>query len=412
MGLLDRARLQLAKVIAPQNIANSRELYEFLTERGGHISDGGIVVTPETAMRLSAVYACVRVISEDIAKLPLIVYRRLARGKERVTADKHWLPALLEQPNEMQTGFEFREMMQAHLELCGNAFALKTVARREVRELIPIVPTRISVELKNDYTVRYKLMGLDGVMQDVPPDRILHLRGMSLNGYTGVSPIQYQRDTVGMGIGLMKYGNRLFKNGAMIGGVLMTDGQMSDGAYKRLKESFEEKYSGVDNAWKTILLEEGTKFAASGMKADEAQYLESRKLTAVEIAGIYRVPPHFIGNLERATFSNIEQQSRDYVQNGLLPRLRRLEARIAMSLIPPAERSELVVEHLVDFLLRGDYAQRMQGYQIAIKTGWMSRNEVRELENMNPQEGLDEFMDPKASPEITPPADTKPAKEA
>jgi HK97 family phage portal protein len=366
------------------------------------MTDSGITVTPDTAMRLSAVYSCVRLIAEDMAKLPLKVYKRLPRGKELVT--DHWLPRLLARPNRWQTGFEFREMMQAHTELCGNAFALKTVVRNEVRELIPIVPSRISIEMKDDFSIKYKFLGLDGVWREISPDQIVHLRGLSLNGYTGVSPIGYQRETVSMGLGLLKFGTRLYKNGAMIGGVLSTPGEMTDDAYRRLKESFEEKYAGIDNAWKTILLEEGTTFTASGMKADEAQYLESRKLSAVEICGIYRVPPHMIANLERATFSNIEQQSREYVQNGLLPRISRLESRLVQSLVPEEQRDEFVIEHLVDFLLRGDYAQRMQGYQIAIRTGWMTRNEARVLDNMNPSDDpeMDKFLDPTKSAAISP----------
>jgi HK97 family phage portal protein len=221
------------------------------------------------------------------------------------------------------------------------------------------------------------------------------MRGLSLDGFTGISPVGYQRETIGFGVALRKYGNRMFKSGANIGGVLEHPDEMSDQAWERLKTSFEEKYSGLDNAHKVLLLEEGTKFTVTGMKADEAQFLQSRKFSRSEIAGIYRVPPHMIGDLDRATFTNIEQQSLDYVQNGLLGRARRLEARMAMSLLSDTERETIFIEHLLDGLLRGDFQTRMRGYQVAILSGWMTRNQVRELENQNPGPAeLDEYLAP------------------
>lgn len=378
--------------VRAQAISTARDLYELLASRGND-TDSGAFVTTDTAMRYSAVYSCVRVVSEDIAKLPLILYRRLPRGRERAT--DHWLSELLDQPNGWQTGFEFSEMRQAHVELAGRFFAIKTVVQDEIRELLPIVPSRVTTIQTRDWKVFYRVRMPDNTELDVPADRMLHVRGLSLDGIEGLSPVGYQRETIGMGMQIVKFGARMFKNGALLGGVLEHPQIMTDDAAKRLKESFEEKYSGVDNAHKVVLLEEGTKFNKTGMSAEDAQFLEARKFSQAEICGIYRVPPQKIQNLERATFSNVEQQSIDYVQDGLLPRLRRIEARYRLSLIPPDQRKEYYVEHLVDFLLRGDYAQRMAGYNTAVTTGWMTRNEVRALENMNPgPKELDEFMSP------------------
>lgn len=393
MNVLRQIRHGLARsVFNLGGVGSSRELAEYMMARESE-TDVGIPVTPDVAMQLSTVYACVRVLAEDMAKLPLLLYRRIPRGKERVS--DHWLARLLDQPNPWQTGFEFREMQQAHIELCGNFYGIKTVVRGEVREILPVPPTRMKVEMDRSWALKYTMSFDDGTQQIVPNDRIYHMRGLSLNGLTGLSPVGYQRETIGFGIALRKYGNRMFKSGANIGGVLEHPNEMSPEAWERLKSSFEEKYSGLDNAHKVLLLEEGTKFTVTGMKADEAQFLQSRKFSRSEIAGIYRVPPHLIGDLDRATFSNIEQQSLDYVQNGLLGRARRNEQRMAMLLLSPAERESMFVEYLMDGLLRGDYATRMRGYQTAILSGWMSRNEVRALENQNPgPPELDEYLAP------------------
>lgn len=361
--------------------------------RGEYETDAGAIVSPETAMRHSTVYSCVNVLAEDIAKLPLITYKRDGRKKER--APDYWLyPLLHDAPNEWQTSIEFREMMQSHLELAGNAYALKTIVRGETRELLPVVPTRMEVKQLADFTLGYTITMPNGDKQPVPADRVFHLRGPSLDGITGVSRITYQRELIGLGIQLRRHGNRVFKNGAMIGGVLEHPKVMSDPAWKRLKESFDETYAGASNAHKTLLLEEGTKFTMAGMNGKDAQFIESMKFTRSEIAGIFRVPPHKIGDLERATFTNIEHQSIEYVTDSLLPRLRRWEEKVSKSLIPKADRASYFAEHLVDGLLRGDYATRTKGYQVAVTTGWMNRNEVRELENMNPADGLDEFLEP------------------
>lgn len=373
-------------------IANPQQLLRELQRR--EYSDSGAQVTSDTAMRTATVFACVRVLSEDIAALPLLLYQRKPRGKDRVT--EHWLFDLLQQPNAWQTGFEFREMQQAHLELAGSFHALKTVVRGEIRELLPLPPSRCRDTLSATWQLQHEVqLPGDTKWTPVPRDRMYFVRGLTLDGYTGVSPIGYQRETVGLSMQMVKHGARLFKNGAQIGGVLEHPAEMSEEAAKRLKESFDEQYAGVDNAHKSLLLEEGTKYSKIGMTGEEAQFLESRKYTRSEIAGFYRVPLHLIGDLERATNANIEEQSRNYVQFGILPRLRRIEARAQLSLIPVAQRRDFFLEHLVDGLLRGSYQVRMQGYKDAVSTGWMSRNEVRELENLNPGPAqLDEFLDP------------------
>ena len=388
-------RVQLATRVfrnSATSIGSSRELHEYLIGRGVDDSTG-MLVTPDTAMRLSSVYSCVRVVSEDMAKLPLHVYKRLPKGRER--ADDHPVAALLRKPNPWQTGFEFREMMQSHIELTGNFFALKTVVRGETRELLPLAPGRMEVTQRPNLTLKYEVTWPTGMSEEVPPDRVFHHRGLSLDGILGVSPVGYQRESMGLGMALTRFGSKMFSNGAMVGGVLEHPRELSEPAMARLRDSFDERYSGVNNAHKTMILEEGLKFSKTSLAADEAQFLESRKFSRTEIAGFYRVPPHMIGDLERATFSNIEQQSLDYVQNGLMPRAVRLEWRLWQSLLRPSDQAEYFFEHMMDALLRGDFATRMNGYRTATAGGWLSRNEVREKENLNPgPPELDEFLVP------------------
>jgi HK97 family phage portal protein len=392
--MLERLRQRAARaLIRNAGIGSSRELQEYLFGRPQIETEAGITVTSDDSMRLSSVYACVRVLSEDIAKLPLNLYQRIPNGKQEVL--DHWLIDLLDRPNPWQTGFEFREMQQAHLELNGNFFALKTVVGNQVRELLPVSPQRIEVKLLPTWQLEYKITMPDGRKEVVPNFLMYHMRSLSLDGVMGLSPIGYQRETVALGISLRKFGNKLFKNGAVFSGVLQHPGQMEEDAWNRLKSSFEQNYAGMDNAHKMLLLEEGTTFQQTGMSGKDAQFLDARKYSRTEIAAIYRVPLHLIGDLERATFSNIEQQGREYVQNGLLGRVIRLEKRMMMDLLSPAERKQFFIEHLIDVLQRGDYESRTRGYNAAITGGWMTRNEVRALENMNPGPAeLDVFMVP------------------
>lgn len=394
MGMLSRIRFSAARMILPKNALTSADLANMLRNGQGYETDGGEMVTTTKAMQFADVHACVKVVSEDIAALPYLLYKRVGKNKERVT--DHWLFTLLRKPNDWQDSFQFREMQQSHLELCGNFYALKTVVREEVRELLPISPDRMHVEQdKNTYRLKYTITWLDGTTQVVPQDRVYHVRGLSLNGFTGVNPIEYHRQVIGSGIQTVKFGNKMFQNGALLGGVLEMSGTLSDEAAKRMKESFDEKAAGVNNAHKTVLLEEGVKYTANGIKAIDAEFMNARKFTRSQIAGLFRVPPHMIGDLERATFSNIEEQARGYVAFGLLPRLRRIEAVANLSLLPLSMQKDYVLEHLVEGLLRAKTSERFAMYQSAVQTGWMSRNEVREKENMNPGPSeLDKFLDP------------------
>lgn len=383
----------LHRAVAPRAaITESHALAELL--RLGMETDSGAVVTVDSALRQAWVYMCVRVLAETVAQVPLLLYQRTEGGKERATA--HPIYRLLhDRPNPWQTSFEWREMMQAHVALAGNGYSLKTVVRGELRELLPIPPWRMEVTRQPDWSLKYVLLLPDGTKKDVPADLVFHVPGLAWDGLGGLSPIAYQREAVGMAMQTTKFAARMFRNRAEIAGVLEHPQVMSQQAYDRLKSSFEEKYAGVDNAHKTILLEEGARYRATGMSARDAQFIEARQMTRTEIAGIFRIPPHMIGALERATFSNIEQMALEFVMYTMQPWFTRWEQRISMQLLSPKDQETYFAEHLIDGLLRGDYKTRMDGYRTGIDGGWMTPNQVREKENMNrgPAE-LDQYRRP------------------
>lgn len=371
------------------SITTSEELAKHL--RRGQQTDSGAFVNAESAMRVAAVYACIRVLSETTAQVPLITYKRTAQGRERAT--DHWLYRLLhEEPNGWQTPFEWKEMMQAHVALSGMAYAIKTIVRDEVRELLPVVPNRVKPQ-QDPLTKRiwFDVTMPNGSVLPVPYERMFYIPGLAFDGLVGLSPISYQREVIGIAMQLRKHEARIFKNGAQFSGILRHPQLMSDEAYARLINSFDEKYSGVDNWEKTVLLEEGTEYVKAGMSSRDAQFIESMKYNRTEIASIYRVAPHLIGDLERATHSNIEQQSLEHVQFTMAPWFVRIEQRAAKTLLPEADRKTHYVEFLVDSLLRGDQKSRYEAHHWALTDGWMNRNEVREKENLNRVDGLDEY---------------------
>lgn len=375
------------------DVTTSRELYELL-RNGQSETESGAVVSPDTAMRISAFYACLRVLAESLAQVPCILYRKTPTGKEK--AEDHSLFHLLhESPNGFQTAFDFFELMQIFLGVRGNAYALKTVVRGELRELLPISPDRVTVRQQPDWSVIYDVSMPDGSIVPTPPERMFHVPGLGFDGVRGLSPLLYHKETLGVAIQLTRHTARIFKNGAHIGGVLEHPQRLSPEAYQRLRESFDEKYAGVSNAHKTLLLEEGTKFnGTGGMNSKDAQYIETRKFTRSEIASIFRVPPHMIGDLERATFSNIEQQALEFVLYTMTPWFRRFEQRIAMQLLTNKEKPDYFVRFRINDLLRGDMKTRFSSYNLGILSGWLSRNEVRDMEDMNKEDGLDEFLTP------------------
>lgn len=358
---------------------------------GVNASATGVHVTPDTAMRAAAVFSCVRILSESVASLPLHLYRRInvagREGKER--AKDHPLYRVLHtSPNDEQTSFEWREMLQGHLSLRGNGFSFVDWARGgRVRRLMPMHPDRMDIRRKTDGKLVYEYRRLDGRTEYYDSDEILHLRGLADDGVRGLSPIEVAREAVGLSLATEDYGAKFFANGTHMGAYLETDQQLDERAQKNLKESLAREHGGLANAHKMPVFEQGLKLQRLNMTAEDAQFLESRKFQIGEIARIFRVPPHKIYDLERATFSNIEQQSIDFVTDSIMPWLVRWEQRLSKTLLKPSEQDEYFFEFNMDALLRGETKARQESLQIMRRNGILNANEWRAKENMNPIEG-------------------------
>ena len=367
---------------------------DFFFEPVSARTGSGMRVSPDSALRLAAVYACVRVLSESMASLPLVIYQRRADGgKDKVT--DHWLYRLLaKRPNRFQNPFEWREMLQGHLALRGNAYnQIITNAKGEVVELMPLHPDRIRLELLPSGEYRYRFTDRFGTESILPRGEVWHLRGLSSDGLMGMSPIELARESLGMALAAQDYGARFFANDAKpTGGWIEFPGSFKDSEAKKVfRESYQQAQSGA-NRGKVLVLENGMKFHEVGVTNKDAQFLELRKFQITDVARLFRVPPHMIGDLDRATFSNIEQQSLEFVMHTMTPWAERWEASIESDLL--LEGDDIEVEFDFANLMRGDAASRASYYQSGIQNGWLTRNEARIAENLNPLEGLDEPLRP------------------
>jgi len=348
-------------------------------------TSSGKTVNEHTALQTSAVYSCVRVLSEAVAGLPLHVYRsRADGGKERVP--QHPLYRLLhDEPNCEMTSFVFRETLMSHLLIHGNAYAqIIRNGRGQPVALYPLLPDRMEVNRKNGkITYTYHRDTDEQGKRSVPLRReeVLHIPGLGYDGLIGYSPIALAKNAIGMALATEEYGAAFFKNGANPGGVLEHPGVIKDA--ERVKESWYSAYGGSGNAQRVAVLEEGMKFNSIGIPPEQAQFLETRKFQINEIARIFRVPPHMVGDLEKSSFSNIEQQSLEFVKYTLDPWVCRWEQALMQALLLPGEKADYFIKFNLDGLLRGDYQSRMQGYSTGIQNGFYCINDVRQLEDMN-----------------------------
>lgn len=358
---------------------------------GGYNSRTGIAVTTTTAMRLAACYACVRNIAEDLAKNPIHLYERVPNGKRR--ASTHPLYVLLNSsPNSWQTSYEFVEMLTAHALLRGNGFA--RVSRGlggKVLELIPLLPSSVTIEQREDLSIGYTYTNQNGRQITFEQDDILHLRGLTMNGVVGITPIQYAKETFALASAAEQHGSAMFGGRVTGPGVFETPGKLSDAAYDRLKKSFKEE-GGIDNASSPIILEQGLSWKSLGIKLSDLQFIETRKFQVEEIARLYRMPLHKIGHLERATNNNIEHQSREYVTDTLLPWARRWEQALLRDCLPEKDRETFFPAFNFNNLLRGDTQSRAALYQSLFGTGSMSPNDIRRLEDDEGYDGGDTYF--------------------
>ena len=342
----------------------------------------GKAVNERTAMQTSAVYACVRILAESVAGLPLHVYERTANGSKS-TKPSHPLYRLLhDEPNREMTSFVFRETLMSHLLLWGNAYAqIIRDGRGFPIALYPLLPDRMAVDRNESGELVYTYQSDKGQIK-LRRENVLHIPGLGFDGLIGYSPIAMAKNAVGLALATEDYGATFFANGANPGGVLEHPGVIKPEQADRLRESWQSQFGGA-NAHKVAVLEEGLKFHQMSIPPEQAQFLETRKFQINEIARIFRVPPHMVGDLEKSSFSNIEQQSLEFVKYTLDPWVVRWEQSLQQALILPSEKATIFIKFNLDGLLRGDYQSRMQGYSTGIQNGFMSVNDVRGLEDMN-----------------------------
>ena len=361
----------------------------------------GKAVTERSAMQMTAVYSCVRILAEAVAGLPLHVYRYNDNGGKEKALDHPLYRLLHDEPNPEMSSFVFRETLMTHLLLWGNAYAqIIRNGKGEVIALYPLMPNRMSVDRDSRGKLYYRYTTtsddaptMEGTTVILSPCDVLHIPGLGFDGLVGYSPIAMAKNAIGMAIACEEFGARFFANGAAPSGVLEHPGTIRDPC--RLRETWQSQFGGSANTGKVAILEEGMKYTPISISPEQAQFLETRKFQINEIARIFRVPPHMVGDLEKSSFSNIEQQSLEFVKYTLDPWLIRWEQSIFRALFSEEEKKEYFAKFNVEGLLRGDYSTRMNGYATARQNGWMSANDIRELENLDripAEEGGDLYL--------------------
>lgn len=363
-----------------------------LAEIWGNASNtaAGVRVTADTALQIIAVYAAVRVIAEAIASLPLRLYRR-RRDDTRELARNHGLDRVLHmQPNEWQTSFEWREMTMGHVLLRGNAYSEVIYNNSgSVAQLIPLRPDRVTPFRAPDGQIAYEHYPDNGERRILLFNEVHHIRGLSTDGLMGLDPIALARQSLGMTAAAEEFGARFFGNGTVVGGYLRHPNQLSEEAQHRLVKAWEDRHQGVTRSHRPAVLEEGMEWQSLGIEPEKAQFLETRKFQVNEIARMFRVPPHMLGDLERATFSNIEHQSTEFVRDTLRPWLVRHEQAIWRDLLSTEGQRTYYAEYNAEGLLRGDLQSRAQFYKDMWNISVFSANDIRRKENMDPYEGGD-----------------------
>jgi HK97 family phage portal protein len=374
------------------DVMDSRDLLELINS--GAMAVSGVNINATTAIRYAVFFSCIKVLSEDVGKLPLKLYKeRPDRGAD--IARSHKVHRLISRrPNDYMTASEFWEMCVAHMIMRGNFFAYKNVVGGEVCELLPLSPGSVRPKLREDWTLVYDVTFANGTRDILTQDQIFHVRSLSLDGVNGLGALEYARESLGLGVAAERHGAKLFVNGANPGGALQTDEILTEAVYKRVKDTWNEKHQGLDNSHKVAILEGGLKWVSVTMTNVDAQWLENRKHTDNQICGMLRVPPHKVAILDRSTNNNIEHQSLDYVNDGLMPILNRIEQRIRISLLNEKDEDSHYAKFNVAALLRGDMKARSQYYKDMVFIGSYSPNDVLELEDRNPREGGDIYLTP------------------
>ena len=352
-------------------------------------SSAGKNVNERSAMQMTAVYSCVRILAEAVAGLPLHLYQYTEDGGKERAIDNNLYHLLHDEPNKEMSSFIFRETLMTHLLLWGNAYAqIIRNGKGEVVALYPLMPNKMQVDRDENGELYYiytrssdEAKTMEGVTVYLTPRDVLHIPGLGFDGLVGYSPIAMAKNAIGLAIATEEYGAKFFANGAAPSGVLEHPGTIKDPS--RLRENWNSTFGGSANSGKVAVLEEGMKYTPISISPEQAQFLETRKFQIDEIARIFRVPPHMVGDLEKSSFSNIEQQSLEFVKYTLDPWVIRWEQSLSRALLNEDEKRKYFFKFNLEGLLRGDYESRMSGYAVARQNGWMSANDIRELENMD-----------------------------
>lgn len=389
MGMIAKMRSLLRKS-DPVLIDTPEKLAQVLG--AGYESYSGQRVTTASAMQQLTVFNCVRVLAESVGMLPCRLFQQI--GSTRLPATAHRLYNLLAvAPNGYMTAQEMWELLVACLCLRGNFYAYKVVALGNVIELLPINPDVVKPKLKDDWSVEYEVDFKSG-KRTLTQDEIWHVRLFTLDGLNGLNPIAYARQAIGLGQAMEQHAAKFFTNGAVASGVLATEQQLTDEAFNRLKTEFQGEHMGTANAHKPMILEMGLDWKPISLPAKDSQFIESKKLTDAQLCGLFRVPPHLVANMEQMALNNIEHMGMSFVNYSLVPILTRIEHRIRVGLLSPAEWATHYAKFNAGALMRGDLKGRYESYGKGIQWGILSPNDCRDLEDMNPRDGGDIYLTP------------------
>ena len=373
------------------NLANPAQwLLDWAT---GGKSASGIQVTEDKAFGVAVAYACVNLIAKTIATLPLHVFRWQGKLRELVT-DNEFGALVGEQPNPLMTSVVWREVMMAHVLLWGNHYSIIEIDGRGGLMLLPLQPWNVDALLTSDgRRKKYRVRLSDGNLKEFREDQVLHIPGLSFDGLVGISPIKKLRNTYGLSLATEAFGSKFFANDARPSVILETPAKMKEEAQKNLLNSLYEKFSGVDNAWKVLVLEEGAKMHMVQMPLEDAQFLDTQKLQDSRICGTFGAPPHLVGIIDKSTSwgTGIEQQDIGFAKHCIRPWCVKIEAEFDRKLF---RGDGLICKFSLEGLQRGDFKSRMDGYQIGVQNGIYLRNEVRELEDLPPLDDGDVALVP------------------
>ncbi|MGQ3212997.1 MAG: phage portal protein [Shinella sp.] len=363
---------------------------------GGAESKTGVMVSSESALRYTTVLICVRVLAESVASLPCILYKRRADGGKDRATDHPLYKVLHDQANSWNTAFEYSEGTMVNLAMRGNGYSyVERNKRGQTIGIVPLNPDGVTITQAFDWSPKYEATMPDNSKAKLSAKEMHHIRGPLPKGYVGRSMISLAREAVGLGLAAEHFSAHLYANGVKPTGVLEHPGKIGFEATENLRTQFANKYAGVSNGGKPLLLEEGMKWTSMSITPKDAEFISSRKFQRSEIAGIFRIPLHLVGDLERSTNNNIEHQSLEFIIHSIRPWLIRWEQAINRDLLTQEDRDNgYFCEFLMDAMLRGDTKSRYEAYASAIQNKWMNANEARIKENMNPREGGDVFENP------------------